>query len=299
LVTIVLTAIGLGIIAIVLRDLFDTLFNPEGQGRIADLVISGVWMPMRRAARGIATYTGPAAYAAVIVTWLLMLVIGWALIYWPRMPDQFEFDPGLDPNARTALIDALYLSLVSLSTLGFGDITPGTGWLRLFAPVQALTGFLLLSAAITWILHIYEDLEIRRSLAHETVLLREALERTEIHPGELNRLAVERIVGDTTARIVRITGGLLQFPITYFFRSDDERESLELMSLFLLDIAEELARECYPPEVRLHAQMLVGAMDDLAEVVGVRFLGLDRDTSTREVLQRYAEEHRQVTGTGR
>jgi hypothetical protein len=293
-----LTIIGFGIIALAVRDMFETLFNPEGQGRVADLVIGGFWALTRRSSRGIATYAGAVAYIAVILTWLLLILAGWALIYWPRLPDQFEFDPGLDPTTRNAFVDALYLSLVSLSTLGYGDITPGTCWLRLVAPAQALTGFLLLSAAITWILHIYEDLEIRRSLAQEMVLLREALERSETRLDDLEGVTVQRLLDNATAQIVRITGGLLQFPIAYYFRSDDKRESLEFLSLFILDIAEELARETHPPEVRLHAQMLLGALDDLAEVLGGRFLGFDRNTSTREVLQRYAEEHRQVTGLG-
>jgi hypothetical protein len=63
------------------------------------------------------------------------------------------------------VLDALYLSTVAMSTLGFGDIVPVDGWLRLVVPVQALVGFLLLTAAVSWVLQVYPAPARRRVLA--------------------------------------------------------------------------------------------------------------------------------------
>jgi Ion channel len=75
------------------------------------------------------------------------------------------------------LVDALNVSLVTLTTLGFGDVTPTDAWLRLLAPIEALLGFGLLTASISWLLLIYPALSRRRSLAYEVALLRQAAER--------------------------------------------------------------------------------------------------------------------------
>ena len=67
---------------------------------------------------------------------------------------------------------------MTLTTLGFGDVTPDAAWLRLVVPVEALLGFGLLSASISWLLLIHPALARRRSLAYEIALLRKAEQET-------------------------------------------------------------------------------------------------------------------------
>lgn len=92
---------------------------------------------------------GPSTLVAVIAGWVVLLWAGWALVYWPRLPEQFSFSPGIDPRIRGGFVDALYLSLMTMTTLGYGDVTPSTGWMRILATLQALTGFGLLTASVT------------------------------------------------------------------------------------------------------------------------------------------------------
>jgi hypothetical protein len=51
-------------------------------------------------------------------------VVGWALVFLPQMPQGFNFAPGLDPSQHSGFLDAIYVSLVNLTSLGYGDITP-------------------------------------------------------------------------------------------------------------------------------------------------------------------------------
>ncbi len=59
---------------------------------------------------------GPTILLTIIITWGALLTFGWALLYWPRLPEEFWFAPGLDPSNQASFIDALYFSLMSLST---------------------------------------------------------------------------------------------------------------------------------------------------------------------------------------
>jgi hypothetical protein len=93
------------------------------------------------------------AFVTVIATWAGLLVLGWALIFWPHMPGSFRFDPNVEA-AGSDLVHALNVSLVTLTTLGFGDITPKAEALRLILPLEALLGFGLLSASISWLVSI-------------------------------------------------------------------------------------------------------------------------------------------------
>ena len=290
--TFVFVAVGIALIAITVFDIFLTLLHPEDQGTITSWISWFVWHAFKALPLSLLTYTGPVAYLAVLLTWALVFVLGGAFIYMPFLPDAFVFDPGLGDEHREGFIAAFYLSLVTAATLGYGDISPTTGWLRLMGPAQAMIGLLLLTAAITWIMAIYQDIEARRSLAHETTLLQQALEEHRIELIDLRPESAEQLVSQVTTRLVTITGSLNQFPITYYFRISDDRQSLAVMALFLLELSDELDHEDVSKEVRLQATMLSLALDHFAEALQARFIDAGQNASTRDVLETYARDHR-------
>ena len=164
--TLLSTAAGVGLIGLVGRDAFDAMFHSEGRGMFSRQITRAIWQLFRRAGTRHArlSLAGPVAFVTVVATWAGLLVLGWALVFWPHMPGGFRFDPSIDA-AGSDLVDALSVSLVTLTTLGFGDITPTSEALRLILPLEALLGFGLLSASISWLLSIYPALSRRRSRA--------------------------------------------------------------------------------------------------------------------------------------
>lgn len=60
-----------------------------------------------------------------------------------RPPLVSSMPPSPARAAATASLDALSVSMVTMSTLGFGDITPAAGWLRIATPLEAFFGFAL------------------------------------------------------------------------------------------------------------------------------------------------------------
>ena len=173
--TLLSTAAGVGLIGLVGRDAFDALFHAEGRGMFSRQITRAVWQVFRRAGtRHVRlSLAGPVAFVTVLATWAGLLVLGWALVFWPHMPGSFRFDPDVEA-AGSDFVHALNVSLVTLTTLGFGDITPTSEALRLILPLEALLGFGLLSASISWLVSIYPALSRRRSLAYEISLLRAA-----------------------------------------------------------------------------------------------------------------------------
>ncbi|MGW5782327.1 potassium channel family protein [Streptomyces sp. NPDC003863] len=99
----------------------------------------------------------------VVAVWALIVAVGWGLICWPHMPEDFSYAAGPVPSEHAGPLDALYISLVTLATLGLGGIAPTSGWLRVLAPMEALVGFVLLSATVAWILGIYPAPACRRA----------------------------------------------------------------------------------------------------------------------------------------
>src|SRR5436190_4810550 len=170
------TACGAALILLVTLDVFDALFHHRGAGLLSGAVMRATWRVVRRMATGrraLLPAAGPLALVVVITCWLALLVVGWAIVLWPHLPSGFRFAPGAAAG-EGAFVDALYISLVTLATLGFGDVTPATGWLKLVLPLEALVGLGLLTATVSWLLSIHPALSRRRSLAYEITLLRDA-----------------------------------------------------------------------------------------------------------------------------
>ncbi|MGQ5635808.1 MULTISPECIES: potassium channel family protein [unclassified Streptomyces] len=172
---------GVGLVMVALRDLFHTLWHPTRHAGLSRLVMTGMWRLARRlrARRRVVGLVGPLAMVTVVGLWAAVIILGWAIIYWPHMPGAFTLTPGSRAAQQPTLLDSVYLSLVTVATLGLGDITPAAGWLRLVSPLEALVGFALLTATVSWVLEVYPALTRRRVLAIRLALLRESAPTAE------------------------------------------------------------------------------------------------------------------------
>jgi hypothetical protein len=291
--TLISLLLGTAIVLIVLRDVFYTLFHPSGNGNLARQLMRVIWHLFRWGARGKPNrlqLAGPITLIVIFATWTSLLIVGWALVLWPFLPEEFLFAPGLDPANQGGFLDALYLSLVTLATLGYGEITPVNAWLRLILPAEALVGFALLTAAISWILSIYPVLSRRRSLAREVTLLREAEAETGRPILSLDTAMIESLLAELTHGVIMVRDDLTQHPVTYYFQATDRRSTLFHAAPSLLQLANESSSPGCPPEIRLRGTMLRGALDDLASELG-QHCGTPPDTPLDASFRFYAADH--------
>ena len=286
--------IGMALIFAVFRDVFHTLFPYAGKLTVSRLVVKAFWrglhrLGVRRRPR-LLYAVGPVASLATIGGWVILLAVGWALVYWPYMPDAFAFGEGLDEAARGSFIDALYFSLGTQTTLGYGDIVPTHPWLMMGATLQALSGLGVLLAALSWHLAIGQALSECRSLAYRITLVREAEPYADLAITRMKPEATRLLLEDFATRLGTVRVGFLQFPITYYYGSSDERSSLPAVLPYLVWLTEEGSRESCPPETRFYAAVLRGAIDHFSTTIASRFLGVSPSPSHR-VLQEYSRDH--------
>jgi hypothetical protein len=292
--TIVLTAAGVVLVAIALRDVFDTLFHESGRAVLSRLLMRGVWRVFRRlGGRRRLSLAGPIALIVVVMSWATMLVVGWALFLMPHMPEDFAF--GARHSSR--VVESLYLSLTTLTTVGFGDIAPAEGWLRIVTPIEALLGFGLLTASVSWLLSVYPLLSRRRSLAYEIHLLTEAEAKTGRPVTELDAPAAESVYSELTSRLVAVERDMVTFPVAYYFGEADPRFALPAAMPSLLRLAEAGCSSDAADPVRLRATMLRDAIDDFARTTAERFHGSAAE-GTEELLSDYAHDHLLASETG-
>jgi hypothetical protein len=286
------TALGVALIALTLRDIFEMLFHPLGRGRIGRLVIRGVSTLCARAANrreAANAIAGPLSFIAVIAVWATLLILGWALIFFPHLPDGFRFDAGLDPADHSGFGDAIYISLTNLTSLGYGDISPQDSLLRILSPVEALFGLGLLTASVSWLISIQAAISRRDSFAHEVRLAIAAEDRlgkvADSDPGLL-----ERMLASYTEQLIVARRDLIHFPITYWFRTEDDEHALSNMLPFLRTVVDEAREEGRPLALKMRAATLGMAIDDFASTLRDR-LQVPGET-TRDTLEHYHHHSR-------
>ncbi|HET7119907.1 MAG TPA: potassium channel family protein [Solirubrobacterales bacterium] len=287
------TLIGIALIAVALRDIFDVLFHPLGRGMIARQVVRAVsgmarWLAAK--VQSVGLLAGPISYIAVVATWAALLALGWAFVFLPQLPDGFRFDPGLNPADHTGFIDALYISLVNLTSLGYGDISPATDAMRLLGPIETMFGLGLLTASISWLISIYAAISRRDSLAHEVLLAKKAEERLGEKLADADPQLLETLLASFADQLIRTRRDLIHFPIVHYFRTEDEERALAGLLPFLSSLVEEASGERRPHALRVRAAVLGMALDDFAETLRVR-LRMPGDT-TDATLRHYQSDHR-------
>lgn len=284
----VISAAGFAVIAAVVRDMFHTLWRPGGEGGLSRGMSRAVWRVSGRFRRNgrACVLGGPVAMVAVVAMWTVLVVLGWALVYGPHLPDAFAYSGSLHPGRRGGPLDAVYLSLVTTATLGFGDIVPRAEWLRLVTPLQAAVGFGLLTAAVSWVLQIYPALSRRRVLALRLTML----ERAEVARtiSDLDAGTASAVLDGLASAIVHIRVDLTQYPTTYYFRESDRAASLAVTVVQALRLARTVSTS-RRSEVRLAATVLTCALDDLARILDEQFLCVGG--STEEVFAAFAADH--------
>jgi hypothetical protein len=283
------TFLGVLLIAVASRDVFDALFHPEGKAALARALMRCVWLVFRRLGRsrpGVFALAGPVALLAVIAAWALLLVLGWALVFWPHVHADFQ----IGAVRGGSFAEAVHTSLVTLTTLGFTDVLPRAEWLRIVAPIEALVGVALLSASISWLLLLYPALSRRRSLAYEIWLLAESERRIGSPVERSDPNAAQRLYAELTSRLIAVERDLVSFPVSYYFAERDPRFALAAAAPSLLDLAERGLRADLPDAVRVRALMLREALGDFAATTAERFHGRAGET-VEETLAAYARDH--------
>jgi hypothetical protein len=287
---IVLTVIGVGLILLMTADVFHTLLYPHGAGPVCNMIMRLVWRVSRRFVGRGTSVAAPVAMAAVIGAWASLSVVGWALIYLPHLPSGFVYAAGVPIDGD--LLEAIYISMVSLSTVGYGEIVPAEPILRIVTAAQAVTGFGLLTATVSWILQTYPALSRRRALAHELSLFRQAAGSkgmSALEPGHAAQL-LESMAG----KVATVSMDLLAFNETYYFHEAQPRGSLPATITYAQQLAAE-AQASSNAELNFAGRMLHAALEDLADVLRVRF-GHAGQTSS-DVFQSYKTHHRHRRGS--
>ena len=302
--TFIFTAAGAVLLVLIIFDVYATVLHSSARyGPVGESLNRLVWRGARAAARRLSrtrrhkllNMIGPLLLPLLIVTYIVLLVFSFALIYYPHVPSGFTFGA---PRPTPGWVDALYFSGVTLTTIGYGDIVPRAAGLRFIALVEAATGVALISLAITYLLTVYSALERKRAVALS--LYHQAGQGADVAGLIAHHFVEGRFYGlrDALRTVTRDLQGLLEshidHPVIHYFHPVEVYKSLPRILFLLLETCavikaaldrEENADLRNYPEVRT---LEAAARHVLSQLVDS--LDLERRERPRRPTEREAEE---------
>jgi hypothetical protein len=225
-------AVGAATIAAVLYDLLVSVIVPRpapGRWRVTNLAFRLTWRPFRwfgirlpaeRRERMLGAY-GPAMVIAILIVWVVLLTVGYGLIFW-SIRDQVRPElPGLGT--------ALYFSAVCLLTIGFGDIVPVGTLARAVVIAEAGTGLGTVALVISMLFSLYGNFMRREALVITLDASAGAPPSGVLLLETARKLKMPELLDQTFAEWRNWAADLLDSHLAYpqlnFFRSSHDYES--------------------------------------------------------------------------
>jgi Ion channel len=107
---------------------------------------------------------------AAVATYLMMALL-WAFAFTLAarlVPHSFEFTVKAGPPRSMARFEALYFSLVTLTTVGYGDVVPVSNAVRMLAMLEAMTGLFYVTMLIARLVALYSSTDAAQSTSSAT-----------------------------------------------------------------------------------------------------------------------------------
>ncbi|WP_166390474.1 FUSC family protein [Nocardioides ochotonae] len=153
--------LGIVVLTAALLDVVLTALDFDEAGFISGRLSRGVWLVVRlftrrmsrRWRRAVLRQVTWVHMVVIIIAWLLGIIVGFGLIYYGQMSRSTFSVSGTD--AGLTLFDALYFSAAQLSTVGGSALTAETDLLRFLSIAETLSGVLLLSLILTFLLGVF------------------------------------------------------------------------------------------------------------------------------------------------
>ncbi len=255
--TVLFITLGTGLVLLVAYDVYATILHARARsGPIGEPLNRFAWRTARvipfRLARQRRHKTlnivGPLLLPLLIITYLLLLVLGFALIYYAHMPAQFVVEP---EAASHPFIESIYFSGITLTTVGYGDIAPHTTAMRLVALIESASGFALISLAVTYLITVYSALERKRAVALS--FYHQAEEGADVagfiahHFVEGRFYGLEATLRQATRDIQGLLESHIEHPVIHYFHPVEVYKGLPRM-LFLLLESCAVIRSCLDAE---------------------------------------------------
>jgi hypothetical protein len=226
---------GVACLFAALFDAFQTIILPRratGRFRLTRVFFIATWKPWvffvtrlrdMRKRESAFSYYGPMSLIFLLAMWATAMTVGFALVYY-SLGSPFK-DSAQGPGFRSDV----YVSGTTIFTLGLGDVTPHSGWVRAVIILEAGTGFGLLAVVMGYFPVLYGAFS-RREVSISLLDARAgspptAAELLRRHSYEGGESALSLLLVEWERWSAELLESHISYPLLCYFRSQHSNQS--------------------------------------------------------------------------
>ena len=277
-----LSAIGILLLALTVLDALLTILDASGRSLFSTKAYRLFWWFWRHLAKllpkAIAqpalSLAAPLMIGLMISLWIAGVVTGFALIFYGGMSVGELIEGG---GSQPSLPAAFRLSWVTLSTIGFVEISPSNMMYSVAVALEALLGSVILTFSITYFLSVHRSiLEYDRLVAdlhHRMGGQRNAMASVADLLARNDVAGLQSLLERLHDGVIGLHQGLSRYPIVYFYRPRSLERSLPRTLEVLGTLADTLTY-CHPglPRQLPALRALKAGMMDLVSDLGQAYV---------------------------
>jgi hypothetical protein len=218
-----------------LFDAFQTIILPRratGRFRLTRIFFIVTWKPWvffterlcgLRTQETAFSFYGPMSLIFLLAMWAGTLVVGFALVFYGLG------SPFNDPTQGPGFLSDLYVSGTTIFTLGLGDVTPHSGWVRAIVILESATGLGLLAVVMGYFPVLYGAFS-RREVSISLLDARAgspptAAELLRRHSYEGGESALSLLLVEWERWSAELLESHISYPLLCYFRSQHSNQS--------------------------------------------------------------------------
>lgn len=257
--------VGLMIVLVALGDtIWTTLWVSGGAGPLTRIVSNAGWHLLKAFGnKRLMVLAGPFVLTITIVTWLILLWLGWFLIFWSAPTSVLA----TSTEAVADVSDRIYFVGYTLFTLGNGDFSPnGDDW-QIATALASAAGLFTATLAITYLISVISAAVSARAFAAEVWGLGDT-PAAAVAAGWDGRsysgLALP--LQSVASQLTKLSQQYLAYPVLQYFHSQEAAKS-PIVGLARLDQILMIAAHGVSQDVRTPAVILNSVRSAVANVL--------------------------------
>lgn len=250
-------------------DMLWTTILPQGAGPMTSGICRGVSgnlrLLTRRGRSSLRLFTGPASLLATLLCWIVLLWVGWWLVYLGQPESVVNSTTG----AAAGSIEKAYFVGFTIFTLGLGDYKPSGAWAQLLTPIASFSGLFAVTLSITYIIPVLAAANEKRQLAAMIRGLGPTPTRQVLNAWNGNDFDryFERINQSLVPLIHLHNQRHLAYPVIHYFHSATRHDSLAVM-IAVLDEALTMIQTSVDADSQPDPWLVRPARHAIAELLG-------------------------------
>ncbi len=158
--------LGVILLLITATDLINTSLSVRGGGFITKRLSKTIWKVLlaifkKTGAKKPLELGGAFILMSIVINWLLLIWTSASLLF----ISQADSLMNVESNSPTTIIEKIFYTGYTLSTLGLGDIEPDGPFWEILTSVLSFTGLILISVAITYLIPVVSAEIMKRRIS--------------------------------------------------------------------------------------------------------------------------------------